>query len=443
MNLLQHQTEGINLAKKHNRWLYAWDTGTGKTLLGLALIKQRQVKTLVVAPKILLRDAWLGDARKFYPELAQQITDWHSIKNKRDKFMQLHSAAVLLINYESLLQNPDILTDYGFDMLILDESQKIKNYKARITKLILKSAINYSYIYLLSGTPAPNNDLEYYAQLRLLMPETVTNSWFKFRQEWFIPADRMGWKWRVNPKLRNDFKKLIASVSSVVKKEDVLDLHGQFFRYVEYPMSPTELKAYNTMKSSLLIEIDEERISAHQAVTKLMKLRQLLSGFAISDTGNVKEVGNSKLKTLKQFLELNPTEQYIIWTQYTHEAHQIKQMLKNDCALLIGETPDKERYANIKAFRERKVKYLVAHPKTIGHGTTFTNVNKAIYYSMSYSWEEFKQSQDRIYRYGQDKPVIYYVLLSEKKLLDWAIYKALEKKKVNADDILNYVKGVL
>jgi len=439
MNLLNHQKQAVQIAKKHPKWLYAYDTGTGKTLIGLSIIKQKQVKTLIVAPKILLRDAWLSDAYQFYPELAQQISDWHSIKSKRNKRHLITQAPVLLINYESLLQNPELLTDYGFQMLILDESQKIKNPKSKITKLILKKAIDYPYIYLLSGTPAPNNDLEYYPQLRLLMPDSVTNSWFKFRQQWFVPADRMGWKWKVNPRLQNEFKQVIKSCTSVIRKEDVLDLHGQFFRFIEYELNLKEKKAYKEMQKNLILAIDAEQATARMAVTKLMKLRQLLSGFVITDDGNVVNIGNSKLKTLQQFLELNPHEPFIIWTQYTHEAHQIKQLFGNKAGLLIGEVPDGERHKTIKAFREGHISYLIAHPKTIGHGTTFVNVNKAIYYSLSYSYEEFKQSQDRIYRYGQKKPVLYYILRSS-NLIDTVIYEALKKKQINADEILNYVR---
>lgn len=438
--LLKHQKLGLMVAKHRPKWLFAWDTGTGKTLLGLSIIKQKQVKTLVVAPKILLRDAWLSDAYHFYPELAQQILDWHSIKGKRNKQKLLNQAPILLINYESLLTNSELLTDYSFQMLILDESQKIKNPKSKITKLILKKAIDYPYIYLLSGTPAPNNDMEYYPQLRLLIPDRVGSSWFKFRQSWFIPADRMGWKWKVNPRLEQQFKDMIASCSSVVKKEDVLDLQGQFFRFVEYELSKQELQAYREMQKNLILEIDAEQATAHMAVTKLMKLRQLLSGFVITDDGNVKQFGDSKLKTLQQFLELNPKEQFIIWTQYTYEAHQIKDMLGDKAGLLIGETPDYEKHKHIRDFRSGKLQYLVAHPKTIGHGTTFVNVNKAVYYSLSYSYEEFKQSQDRIYRYGQNRAVIYYILRSANHLIDWAIYRALEEKQLNADKILEYVR---
>ncbi len=438
--LLKHQQEGLEIAKKHNRWLFAHDTGTGKTLLGLSIIKQKQAMTLIVAPKILLRDAWLSDAYKFYPEIANVMVDWHTIKNKKDRDTLIKKAPILLINYESLLEHPEVF-EY-FDMLILDESQKIKNAKAKITKMILKHCMDYNYIYLLSGTPAPNSELEYYAQLRLVMPAQVDNSWYRFRQTYFVSTDRNGWKWKLDPYKTNEFKQLVAQGSTAVKKEDVLDLKGQFYRVVDFGLDSNEKNAYKGMKKDLLLEIEDDKITASAAVVKLMKLRQILSGFVISDSKQVKHIGNSKFNALNYFLELNPTESFIIWTQYTYEAQYLHSKLENS-ALMIGETSDQDRNLYLDMFRRGEIKYLIAHPKVIGHGVTLTNINKAIYYSLSYSYEEFKQSQDRIYRITQDRAVIYYLLLSEDKLIDWAIWRILERKRTNADEILDFIKGGL
>jgi len=434
--LLKHQKQGLELAQRHSRWAFFWDTGTGKTLLGLSIVKQKLLKTLIVAPKILLTDAWLTDAQQFYPTLSQNIVNWHTIKNKYDKKKTVTDANILLINYESLLSNKWILTDVDWEMLILDESQKIKNPKSSITKLILKNAIDIPYIYLLSGTPAPNTEMEYYPQIRLLMPDKIDKSWFKFRQQWFRPTDRYGWKWKL--KDREKFLGLLQQCSSVVKKDDVLDLKGQFYRDIHYSFTQTEAKHYKDMLKKMLIEIDDNEISASQAITKLMKLRQITSGFIYNDNGKPVILGDSKFKALQQMLEILGNEQSIIWIQYDYEAEQLSQLPNS--AVITGKVSDKERQRTLSEFRHGNIQYLIAHPKTIGHGVTLTNVTKAIYYSLSYSYEEFKQSQDRIYRYGQDKAVIYYILKNEnKKIIDNVIFFALQNKET----MLNYYLDAL
>jgi len=440
MKLLKHQKQGLKLAKRQPRFAFFWDTGTGKTLLGLSIIKLKQVKTLVVAPKFLLEDAWLGDAKRFYPELSQQIVNFHAVKNKQSKVRTIRGASVLLINYESLLKQPELLTDYGFEMLILDESQKLKNIKAKITKLILKHHTNFKYIYLLSGTPAPNNELEYYTQLKLVATEELPKTFYQWRNAYFV-SDFMGWKWQITSSGRYHLQKILSKYSHIVKKEDVLDLHGQFCRFIQYDLSREEFQAYKEMAKNFILEITEdETITATTAITKLMKLRQILSGFIYDENSNPVELGNSKLKTLKQFLDLNTDEQFIIWTQYQYEADKLVDELDNAKAI-TGQTPTTKRQKIADDFRAGRIKYLIAHPKTIGHGTTFTNVNKAIYYSLSYSYEEFKQSQDRIYRYGQTKPALYYIM--QAGLIDKIIWETLSQKQNNMNILLDKVKKEL
>ena len=376
MKLFKHQQQGLTIAQHHPRWAFFWDTGTGKTLLGLSIIHSKQGRTLIVAPKILLKDAWLGDAKRFYPELYKATIDFHTIKSKQRAKRLIREYPILVINYESLLHNQWVLTDYNWDILILDESQKIKNPKSKITKLMLKYAIEIPNIYLLSGTPAPNTELEYYPQLRLLMPDKICPSWYKFRQKWFYPIDRNGWKWKLSNK--EAFEELLQQCSSVVKKEDVLDLQGQFYRIINYQLSSKEAQFYKKMLKDALLEFEEGNITAQQSVVKIMKLRQILSGFGYDDNGNTIKLGDSKLKALMQMLDILGNEQIIIWIQYEEEADQLNDALGN-VAVITGKTKDKDRHIILQRFREGKIQYLVAHPKTIGHGITLTNVNRAIY----------------------------------------------------------------
>ena len=440
MKLLPHQQTAVDIARRKSRWGFFYPTGCGKTLIGLTICKLHAVKTLIVAPKMLLKGAWIEDARKFYPELAQNIVNFHDVKNKRSKEKILKQAPILIINYESLLTHPKLLTNYGFVQLILDESQKIKNPKSKITKLFLKHIQEFPYIYLFSGTPAPNTEMEYYPQIKLLLGDKIDKSWYMFRLHYFQPLDKYGWKWRLKKDREQDFYNLLKSCSSTVDKESVITLHGQFFRKVEYSLDSHELDAYKQMKSDFMVEIGRKQISAFSTLTKLMKLRQILSGFIVNNGGNIVEIGKSKLKTLDRFLSIFPNDQFIIWTQYTYEAKQIQNLLGSKAGMIIGEVPMSEREQVIKDFKKGKLQFLIAHPKTIGHGMTFTNTNKAIYYSLSYSYEEFKQSQDRIYRYGQKKPCIYYILQSEQNLIDKAIYQVLQQKESNLQAILDVLK---
>jgi SNF2 family DNA or RNA helicase len=99
---------------------------------------------------------------------------------------------------------------------------------------------------------------------------------------------------------------------------------------------------------------------------------------------------------------------------------------------LTSKTKNREQI--ISDFKNNKIKLLFAHPKLLGHGLTFTNCNYNIYYSLSFSYEEFKQSQDRIHRIGQDNKCTY-IILQCKNTIDEKIYKCLQNKKNIVDEL--------
>ncbi len=80
---------------------------------------------------------------------------------------------------------------------------------------------------------------------------------------------------------------------------------------------------------------------------------------------------------------------------------------------------------SVDAFISGKSKMLIAHPKSIGHGVTLVNCNRAVYYSIDYDPELYAQSLKRIHRIGQSKTVYYHYLIcagpNREKTLDESI----------------------
>ena len=94
----------------------------------------------------------------------------------------------------------------------------------------------------------------------------------------------------------------------------------------------------------------------------------------------------------------------------------------------------KDRDSIIRQFKNNEIKLLFTHPKLLGKGLTFVNCTYNIYYSLSFSYEEYRQSQDRIHRIGQDNKCTY-IILQGKNTIDEKIYNCL-KRKGNAVDEL-------
>lgn len=236
--------------------------------------------------------------------------------------------------------------------------------------------------------------------------------------------------------MQNDFMDKMKSVAHVVRKEDALDLPEQIHVIRNIKLSDNEAKAYKTLETEFILKFDDKVVLAETALTEIMKLRQLTSGFCYTMTGETAITGQSKLNELKDLLTEIGNHQVIIWANFRQEIQLLLNELKNSVALWSG---TKDRDQVIKDFQAGKTQYLIANPPSGGHGLTFVNCKDAVYYSLNYSYELQKQSQDRIHRIGQTRGVTYYYLLAE-NTIDEVIYKAVQGKASLSNSILNYLR---
>jgi hypothetical protein len=166
---------------------------------------------------------------------------------------------------------------------------------------------------------------------------------------------------------------------------------------------------------------------------------------------------------LIEVLEGIASEQAIIWANFRGEFNMIKEYLGCRCVTYYGGTDRSEieplmqkhygvnayqehldagltmRDMAVKLFKDGHVQYFVANPKSAAHGLTLTNASYAIYMSLNYSYEQWKQSRDRIHRYSQTSKCTYISILM-KGTIDYVIYKVLQNKGELLDGVLHHLK---
>jgi SNF2 family DNA or RNA helicase len=243
-----------------------------------------------------------------------------------------------------------------------------------------------------------------------------------------------------------------------VDKEEVLTTPGRTFHEVEFEM-PAELKKhYNKLKNELYMEIgDGLRITAPSTAAKLNKLNQVTSGFII-DTQAVKENKFYDDSNLQEWYLLDKYrfdklavllenecrgEQVLIWANYRKEFELISEMLGDRCRCVYGGTSIQDKNDAIQRFKDGRIQYLIANPASADKGLTLTNAHIAIYFSLNWSYELFKQSMERIYAdiSKQPKHCDYYVMIA-KGTIDRVLYSDVLKGKGEASyAVLNHLKG--
>lgn len=463
LTLKPHQQLGRELAQYHDRFAFFYDTRTGKTPMSLAIIQDDiQInptnKWLVVAPLILVYNAWLEDAYKFFPEI--KIVNCHAqTKAKRIKAMQ-QQANIYVTNTESFISYKEYFDKMGFHGVFVDESSDLKSPKSKVSKAMVEFAQTVNRFYLLSGTPAPNGEWEYYMQMRCIDYYGWQPSYSQFKERYFINLsyEPQYEKLALRPDMKDELYSRIKKYSLYVDKDDVLNTPGRTFHEVEYEMPEELMKHYRKLKNELYVELGNDiRITAPSSAAKLNKLNQVTSGF-ILDTQAAKEnkfydtdltewylLDDWRFKALQQLLDKEGVrgEQCIIWANYRREFELIKDMLGDQCALVYGGVNIEDKNNAIRAFKEGRIRYLVANPASADKGLTLTNCHIAIYFSLNWSYETFKQSYDRIYadKSIQPKHCHYYIMMA-KHTIDCILYREVLQGKGNASySVLNHLKS--
>lgn len=479
--LMPHQKAGSLISDIFNKYAFFYDTGTGKTVTALEIMikkqKNEQAKFLIICPKTIISTAWLEDCEKYFPSmkllpLSKNITieqynkiydrwntidcfipppnlnifrySWESGKSAERLCLiqkrMVRKAEHFIVNPELFVRNFEYFMSLNVNGLIVDESAKLKNINTEISRLIGKFSQKMKYTYLLSGKPAPNSSLEYYSQLKIVDKNRFNMSYYSFGKEYF---DLGG-----SSEKLNQLATIINRKSFTLSKEECLDLPKRSYTVRKVKLNNITRQKYNSMCYQLYIQyLEDEKANKSIAVVNglaaAMKLRQIASGFIIDENKKVHQLHRTKLLELIDVIDELGNNQAIIWCQFKYEVIIIERMLTElGKKVVTAYSGTKNKDESIIKFKTGEAEFIIAHPRTLMYGVTLTNCTYAIYYSTSYSHEEYYQSHDRIYRKGQTNPCTY-IFLQVENTIDETMYEVIQNKKSNSDFIEMIIKNIV
>lgn len=348
-------------------------------------------------------------------------------------------------------------------MMVVDESQRIKNPAAGRTKRIHTLGEMAVSRRIASGTLVANNPLDLFGQYQFLRSGLLgTTSFRAFTAEFadVLPAhhplvreimartrgrgvpqlirrDEEG-----TPVFRNleKLRALIAPHTYRVLKKDCLDLPEKIHQTHYFELTPSQRKLYEEVKADMRYTRDDGAIDTFTALTAINKLRQVTSGFILVDSEAAHLDASARLSALMDALE-DVEGQLIIWASFREEIAQIVAALRAkeiSCVQYHGGTSSADREEAVDSFQRGDVRVFVSNPAAGGTGLTLTAANTAIYYSNSFSLEERLQSEDRSHRIGTREPVVYIDLVAQ-DTIDERIANALQAKSLVAGQVLDGV----
>lgn len=476
---MRHQVEGVaRLASAPEYYALGAEQGTGKTWM-LLCDAERQFQEnkidglFVLAPKGVHVN-WVTRQVPEHLSVKHRAEFWVSGAGKKharklEKLFETPKGtlAILAMNIDAIntVKGEEFAKRFlrhFRTMMVVDESQRIRNPKALRTKRTIRlGRLAYSRR-IASGTLVANSPLDLFAQYEFLSTGLLgTTSFRAFTAEYAetLPPDhylvkqiksraRYGDPLIVrrdedgNPMFRNldKLQALIAPHTFRVLKKDCLDLPEKIYTTHFFDLSPAQRRLYDQTKLSMRYERPDGGIDTFTALTLINKLRQVTSGFIVVDgEPTALREGKPRMDALKEIVEDNDGPM-IIWASFREEIRQIAEMLKEHGVVQYhGGTSPKEREEAVDDFQSGKARFFIANPAAGGTGLTLTAAKTVVYYSNSFSLEERLQSEDRCHRIGTKHNVVYIDLVA-RETIDERIASALQRKSLAAAEILDGLK---
>lgn len=439
------------------------DMGLGKTITGLGLLEiinlsqRRPASMLVVAPKTVL-GAWAADNDHYDADLlvlnksaSQNVAMLSRKLLVRDATMEKRPL-IVCVNYEMAWRSPlaASLVAAKFDLVLCDESQKIKNRTAKSSKFMHKIGKHVAYKVASSGTPALETGLDWFSQAAFFDPQMFGERWVNFAarygEERHVTRDRTKTFFTTDPQKRSEFEDLLFSRIHTATKKNCLDLPPETYVNLEFDLSPRERKAYAELVAESIADIEDEfgelgEVVAQHVLTKAVRLQQLSGGNALlEDTGELVEIGTSKLEAAMGLVDLavDNGEKLVIFHRFTREGEQLRAALekaKVGHVSIHGSVSQDDRAEAVKSFQnDPNVKVFVGQINAAAEGITLTASATTLFYSASFSATTFFQASQRNYRKGQDRPVTHYLLMA-RDTVDIEVFEALREKRKISDDL--------
>jgi len=427
-----HQLRGYHFFKYLDYGGIFMEMGTGKTLLALSIMADKPVRRiLVVCPKAV-KQVWRKEILKHIEHPYFVVVLEGSTEKKLatvKKYWSInHDKIVFVNNYESMWRRPlgDFFLSNPPDMIIADESHKIKAHNSKQSKYLYQLGKSVKYKYLLTGTPSPQGPLDYYGQFRFLNSNIFGASWSKFKNHFAIEQQiPNGIKIVTGYKNLDELNRKVYQISYRVRTTDVLDLPKLIESVMPVELDNKTKKIYQQMSEGFFAILEDETVAVNHKLTQLLKLQQITNGFILDENHKAKQISKEKLDALMEILDdVGEKEKVVVFTNFKHDVEIIKKELEKKKITYAEITGSKNTMTD---FTEGDARVCIVNIRSGGAGIDLTVSRYAVYYGLNYSLELFEQSKARVYRHGQNKTTYIYYLLG-KDTIDEKIYKALNKK---------------
>lgn len=410
ITLKPHQEEAVRRALQHDGFLLAMEMRTGKTYTALTIADRRRAERVLIT----------------CPDIAKKV--W--VKAIQD--MGLEDAAEwLILSLDEIHARRKQLRKWFCDktsltMMIVDESQRIKNRRSKRSKAIRYVSVAATYKLALTGTPIAQGIWDAWAQFDFIAPD-VFGSWEDFEDAYLIverpPGKRVSiWaKKIVGTKNVEDFNRKFHSRVYRVELEEVKERPTRIRRVkVRIDLPEKARDYYDKFAEEMEVMVNGKRVYSQQVITKIIKLQQLCGGYLIDNEDRQPHLlHTAKAARLLSMVETTVNTPVVVFVRFIHELEHLRVMFSANgytVTCISAEYPFKTFETDIAIVQIQS-----------GVAIDLSRAKAAIFYSMNYSYLDYDQAKFRVRTMDTDAVTYYYLLCPN--TVDEDIYEAVEAKK--------------
>ncbi len=444
---MKHQHEALDFLRGRGTAGLFYTMGLGKTVIMLEHLQRlyndgaHPFPCLIVCPLSGV-GVWENEVVKFgYPFKVAKLVGPY--RGRVERLNQ--SADLYLINYEGMRIIEQHLTKKTFMTMILDESHRVCNRGTQQTKTAMTLGQQIPNRYILTGTPITKSPEDIWTQFQIIAPGYLGNFYaFQARHIDFkkISIRVKGGSYRevrkpVRFKYLKELNQQLEQHSIRRTKEECLDLPEKIYKLIPCPLTDVQLKHYHGLKHSLATMIDGEQLRLNAMIAVMQKLQQVCQGFIYTDDKTA-EFESGKQKIFFDLMEDLREEHVVVFTWFQYDVKLVCDKLKaNGFNVVEYDGNYEERKAVVDTFQKAEGPMVfVSNVERAKESITLTAANHCVYYGQSWNYATRVQSEDRMHRIGQHKPVVYYDLVV-KNTIDELMYDCIQYK----GDIASKITG--
>ena len=403
----QHQREALAFVKDKAGSMLAMEMGTGKSKVSIDLMDTQDYRqVLIICPLSVVGGVWPGEFAK------HSAAPWTVLPLARasvkDKQAQAEAAlasperVAVVINYESVWREPfgSWARAQKWDLLVMDESHRCKSPGGVASRYLSRLSDRVPQRLALTGTPMPHSPLDIYAQYRALDKSIYGTSFFRFKSRYAVMG---GWSNAevVGYQYQQELQRKFYSIAYRVNASEVLDLPPLFTVTRMCELGPQARKLYRILERDFMADLEEGRITAVNALSQLLRLQQVTSGYARIEDGQDVEVDTTKAELLADLLEDMGKEPVVVFARFKHDlevVHRVARRLGRPSYEISGSRKELSLWNEGGGV-------LAVQIQSGGLGIDLTQARYAVYYSLGFSLGDYLQSRARLHRPGQERPV--------------------------------------